>query len=139
MLVEIQLVEISRSNEVTVIVVQEKEGPRRFPIFIGPREAEALEMSIHNFESPRPLTHDLILNIIRDLGGTLTRVIIDKLEDDTFFGKLDVRKADNATVWIDSRPSDAVVIASKTNVPLYCEVAILDRIGQAYDEDEDEA
>ncbi len=138
MLVEMGLCEIITGNDQPVIVLSEKTGERQFPVFIGPFEAEALERSVrHNLPKlPRPLTHDLVLNAIKDLGGSLTRVIIDKLENDTFYGKLDVRKSDNTTVWIDSRPSDAVVIASKTGVPIFCDSDILDRIGNKVVEDD---
>lgn len=137
MFVEMALLEILRGKDMTAIVLAEKNGGKRqFPVFIGVHEANALEMSVHNIEASRPLTHDLVLNVINGMEATLTRVIIDKLENDTFYGKLDLRKSDNTSVWIDSRPSDAIVIASKTGVPIYCNQEIVDKIGAETSDDE---
>lgn len=133
MLVEMELREILRGQSVTAIVLGEKSGEnRQFPVYIGPYEAEALERAVHGIDTPRPLTHDLVLNVVRDMGGTLKRVIVDKLVDEvhggTFYGKLDVQLRDASSVWIDSRPSDAVVLASKTGVPVFVDEEVLAKV-----------
>jgi len=133
MLVPMELREILRSNEVTAIVLGEIGGrQRQFPVFIGPYEAEAMERAVHGIETPRPLTHDLVINVIRDMRGILRRVIVDSLVDEihggTFYGKLDVELEDRTSVWIDSRPSDAIVIAMKTATPIFVDDEVLRKV-----------
>ncbi len=121
MMVEMELVEIVISGTTghQVIFLQEKEGSRNFPIFIGLFEADAMDDAVKGSPHTRPMTHDLILNCIRDLGGDLTGVYVDELRNDVFHGKLLVRDGNGETIRIDTRPSDAIVLAAKANVPIY--------------------
>jgi uncharacterized protein len=127
MIVEMEVSEICRTSEFSAVVLKEKDGAKRqFPIYIGQFEGEALEIAIHRHEMPRPFTHDLILNVIRDMGGNLKRVIIDRLDDNTFFSKLEVETASGETVLVDSRPSDAMVLATKTSCAIYADEQVLE-------------
>ncbi len=118
-----------------IIVLGEKDGTREFPIFIGPVEARALEDAV--LGEPRlaehlrrPMTHDLILNCIDGLGGTLERVLVTKLEKSTFIGAIELRNAAGIHVRVDSRPSDAMIVAMKRQVPIYVEEQVLREIDQ---------
>ena len=145
MLIEMELREIIRASESAVIVLGEKNGEgREFPLVTNPGQALDLEMAVNKECAPRPLTHDLILNVIDGMGGTLRRILVDKLEFEehgpggTYHGKLDIEQADGSSVWIDSRPTDAVVLASKIDVPIFVEEEVLKRVGAKSGQDEEE-
>ncbi|MBX7246717.1 MAG: bifunctional nuclease family protein [Candidatus Sumerlaeaceae bacterium] len=127
-----------------IVVLGEADGGKRsFPIFIGTNEAEALEVAMHRHTARRPMTHDLILNVIEGTGATLERVMVVKLENDTFYGALELRLATGETVQIDSRPSDAIVLATKRQVPIFVEEEVLNEVqrasgGQPGPEDDEE-
>lgn len=138
-MVETSIVEIHYATEGAnqVLILQEKEGERSFPIFVGPHEAEMLLMALEKVTPPRPLTHDLVLNAIQSLGGTLTGIWINELQGGTYIGKLMVRTVDGDTVMIDSRPSDAVVLATKESVPIYVAGEVLEEVALTDEGDED--
>lgn len=114
-----------------VVVLGEKGGSREFPIFIGFTEAIALDAAIHRQRHQRPLTHDLIGNIIEGLNAQLTHVRVDDLRDDIFFGKLALRAADGTLALIDSRPSDAIVLATKYELPIFVAEHVLERASRS--------
>lgn len=114
-----------------VIILKEVEGERSFPIVIGVFEVVSIGRRIRGEETPRPLTHDLILSSIEMLGGELQDVMINDLQEHTYFAKLRVRQA-GELVEIDCRPSDAIPIAVTAKVPIYVSEDVL---GDALDED----
>jgi len=116
---------IQETSEHQVIVLREREGERMFPILIGPYEAMAIDRRVKKLLAPRPLTHDLLNNTISGLGGVLSRIVINDLQDNTFFAKLIVGTSDGE-VEIDSRPSDAIALASLDNIPIYVEEKVLE-------------
>lgn len=128
-IVEMRLSEIQASEGgAQVVLLTEVEGDREFPIFIGPVEMSALDMALHGVVAARPLTHDLVLNAIEAMGGELRRVVVDDLREETFFGKLDVRVGEGR-VLVDSRPSDALVLAVRRSVPIFVAEHVLQRAG----------
>jgi bifunctional DNase/RNase len=147
--VEVELREIHLTEEPLrpqVIILGEKEGRRRLPIYIGINEALALESAARGERMKRPMTHDLILNVIRGLSAELVRVLVVKLEEDTYYGALELRTADGSLVQIDARPSDSIVLATKCQAPIFvaekvlqeaAEIEIGDGEEGAFDEDED--
>jgi bifunctional DNase/RNase len=131
--VEMEVREIQTSEDprdLPIIVLAEKNGTREFPIFIGHIEARALEEAVLGsktlaFGLPRrPMTHDLILNTIDGLKATFDRVLITRLENSTFYGALEL-KTNGELVRIDSRPSDAMVLAMKRKTPIFVEENVL--------------
>lgn len=100
------------------LLLKEVYGMRRLPIIIGSFEAQSIALEMEGIKPQRPLTHDLLKNIIENLGGTVIEIIIDELRDNTFFAKikLDVSSMTNE---IDSRPSDAIAIAVRTGSPIF--------------------
>ncbi|MCC5875023.1 MAG: bifunctional nuclease family protein [Candidatus Sumerlaeia bacterium] len=138
-MVETNLVEIhySQNEPNQVLILQEKDGERSFAVFVGPHEAEMLLLALNDTVPPRPLTHDLVLNAIHALGGTLTGVWVNELKGGTFFGKLLVRTPDGDTVQVDCRPSDAVVLAAKNSVPIYVAEEVLEEASLDADEDDE--
>lgn len=112
MQIEMQLsrIIISEINEQQVIYLREKDGDRQFPILIGIFEATSIDRRVKNYESPRPLTHDLLVSTVESLGADFDSVVINDLKDHTYFAKLRVRH-EGELVEIDSRPSDAIAVA----------------------------
>src|SRR5206468_7877979 len=101
-----------------IVVLREEGGERFLPIWIGPFEAEAITLQLQGTDVPRPLTHDLLKNVIETLSGEVLHVLINDLEKSTFFARI-VLDVDGATVEIDSRPSDAIALAVRVSAPIY--------------------
>jgi bifunctional DNase/RNase len=139
-MIEMELREIQLSRESTphIVVLEEKDGERRFPIFIGGVEAEAADLAVRGKRAARPMTHDLVLNVIEALGGTLVGVMVDALENEVFHGKLLVRNEEGKHVKVDSRPSDAIVLAAKEKVPIYVAEEVLDQVLRGEDQEQDQ-
>ncbi len=130
MMVEMELreIQISEAGNHQIIILGEKEGSRLFPIYIGFFEAAAMDQAVHGIRPPRPMTHDLIYNIIDGLDCQVKRVLVDKLLDDTFHGKLVIETSDGREVLIDSRPSDAIVLACKRSIPIFVAQEVLEQV-----------
>jgi uncharacterized protein len=127
--IEMQLrrIIISEIHDHQVIVLQEVNGKRHFPIVIGIFEATSIERRVKKLDSPRPLTHDLIVQLIDQLGGELHSILISELIEHTYFAKLRVKK-DGELIEIDSRPSDAIAVAVTADVPIFVEEEVLEAI-----------
>lgn len=101
-----------------VIVLRERGGDRLLPIWIGQAEAESIVVHMHQMKHSRPLTHDLCTSLIRQLGGTLTRVEITRVSKNTYYAELHIER-DGQLVRIDARPSDSIAIALRMQAPIY--------------------
>jgi len=121
---ELARVVMSETRHRQVIVLKEKNGERKMPILIGPSEVFALHRVINNDAPPRPLTHELFASVLDALGVTVERVVITQLVETTYFARL-ILKMDGRTYDIDSRPSDAIVLAAQKNAPIFVEDAVL--------------
>ena len=124
--VECQLAKVvmSETHERQIIVLQEKNGERRFPVVIGPVEVFAIHRTINKEKLARPLTHELVGNILGALGVAIERVIVNDLRDQTFYARILLRR-DGKTYDVDSRPSDAIALALQVNAPIYVEEKVL--------------
>jgi len=122
---ELSKIIIHEKRQEQIIVLKEKGGPRSLPIVIGLLEATAIKMKIGGVQPPRPLTHDLLKNILDATGAHLEKVLIDKLENNTFFAKLIVRLAQGQPTHIDARPSDSIALAVRANAPIFVEEEVL--------------
>jgi bifunctional DNase/RNase len=120
---------ISDKRDTQFIWLKEREGERTFAILIGPYEARAIDMHVKNFKTPRPLTHELLANVITDLNGILERIEITELRDGIYFAKLVIRQ-DGRVVEVDSRPSDAIALALKHNSPIFCAEKVIEEAAQ---------
>lgn len=128
---ELRRIIISEVDEHQVIILKEVDGDRSFPIVIGIFEATSINRRVKGEQYPRPLTHDLIISAVEQLGGEIQDIVISDLEDHTYFAKLRVRR-EGELVEIDCRPSDAVALAVTARVPIYVNEQVL---GEAMDED----
>ena len=108
-----------------LIVLKEKGGSRILPIVIGLTEASAIKLKISGFEPPRPLTHDLMHAVIENLDASVEKIIIDKLEENTFHAKIILKMASGKTKTIDARPSDSIAIAVRAHVPIFVEDSVV--------------
>ena len=127
--VEMQLARIiiSEINESQVVFLKEVDGERQFPILIGIFEATSIDRRVKEISRPRPLTHDLIVDIVEAMGGVLDSVVISELRDATYFANLRI-KSEGELVEIDARPSDAIAIAVTCSppLPIYVEEEVLE-------------
>ena len=115
---ELKRIIISEVHEQQIIVLREVDGERSFPIVIGIFEATSIDRRVKNIVPPRPLTHDLIVAVVDQLGGDLQDIVISDLQDHTYFAKLRVRR-EGELVEIDCRPSDAIAVAVTAKVPIW--------------------
>lgn len=130
-LIQVDIFGLSLSSTVSgggyAIILKEVNGEKRLPIIIGQFEAQAIAFELEGIKHPRPLTHDLVKNIIESLGYNVESVIIYELRDSTFYAKI---KFDIPSIEdIDARPSDAIAIALKFGAPIYVAAGIMEEIG----------
>ena len=129
---ELRRIIISELDPHQIVILKEVEGDRNFPIVIGVFEATSIYRRVKGEQSPRPLTHDLIIAIVEQLGGEIQDIIISDLKEHTYFAKLRIRK-DGELTEVDCRPSDAIAVAVANRVPIYVNEDVL---GEALEEDE---
>ena len=106
------------------ILLKEVNGIRRLPIIIGAFEAQAIALEIEGIKPPRPLTHDLLKQVIDSLGATVMEILIDELKENTFYAKI-LLEVSALTNEIDSRPSDAIALAVRAQVPIYVAESVM--------------
>ncbi len=116
---------ISEVNEQQFIFLREIEGDRTFAMVIGFFEASSIDRHVRGQTTPRPLTHDLLVNAVEMLGGEIQDVYINELRDHTYFAKLRI-KHEGELVEVDSRPSDAIALAVRVDVPIYVSEDVLE-------------
>lgn len=116
--VRVQSLGLDQTSKTPVVILQEVEGSRVLPIWIGPAEASAIAMELAGMKFSRPLTHDLFPALIRGLGGTLTRVLITRVQENTYFAEMVIRRGDEVFT-LDARPSDSIAIALRLKAELY--------------------
>ncbi len=110
-----------------IIILKEKDGSRQLPIVIGLAEAAAIKMHVSNIKPPRPLTHDLLKNIIEETGFRLDKIVITRLEGNTFYARICL-SGDKRTVDIDARPSDSIALALRAGAPIFVEEDVFEKI-----------
>ncbi len=118
---ELNKIVIDEKRHDQLIVLKEKGGSRILPIVIGLNEASAIKLKISGFQPPRPLTHDLLHSTIENLEASIDKIIIDKLEDNTFHAKIIIKTKSGETKTIDARLSDSISLAVRAHVPIFVE------------------
>jgi bifunctional DNase/RNase len=108
-----------------IIILRDEVGDRVLPIWVGIFEANAIALQIENVATPRPMTHDLLRNVIQDLDGSVQKVVVSELKENTFFAVIHLEVRGEA-VLIDARPSDAIALALRTKAPIYVEEDVID-------------
>ncbi len=125
--VELTKIIIDEKRQDQIIVLKEKKGERQFPIVIGLLEASSIKLKLSGVKIPRPMTHDLLANVIAALDVTVERVVIDKLVDNTFHAKLILKTSDGKTKKVDARPSDSIALAVRCGAPIFVEEEVLNK------------
>jgi bifunctional DNase/RNase len=136
-MVEMELVgvRVELPTNTPIVLLREVAGERRMlPIFIGPPEATAIAFALEQVATPRPMTHDLMRDLLDELGVTLDRIVVTDLQDSTFFAELHLTRG-GETHHLSSRPSDAIALAARTGSPIFAEEAVLDEVGYAVREE----
>lgn len=132
--VVIDSIRVSLMSQQRIVILRERDAERYLPIWIGVYEAESITIALQEVEVARPLTHDLIKNIINQLNTRIIRVEVIALRDDTFYGNI-VAETDGHTFNIDARPSDALAIAVRTHAPILVARSVMDSAGIIPEED----
>jgi len=129
---EVSKIRIDERRGEQVVVLKEKDGNRLLPIIIGISEVTAIKMKISGIQPPRPLTHDLLKNTIAQLDAKLHRIVISKLEFNTFFAKLVLKTQDNKLQEVDARPSDSIAVALRADAPIFVADEVLNQVASSY-------
>jgi len=112
-----------------IILLKEENGDRLLPIWVGAFEASAIALALSNFKTPRPMTHDLIINLLRDLNCNTNFVSISKILDETFYAVLNIETTEKKIIEIDLRPSDAIAIAVRADCEIFASAEVLSSAG----------
>lgn len=136
--VELAAVRVDLQSNTPVVLLQEVEGARRtLPIFIGPPEATAIAFAIQGVTPPRPMTHDLMRDLLETLGASVERVVITELRATTYFAELQLHQGGQRSV-VSSRPSDAIALAARVGAPLFVAEEVMESEGVMLAEDDEE-
>ena len=130
----IDSIRVSLMNYQRVVILRVKESNRYLPIWIGPSEADSIALKLQDVAVPRPLTHDLLRSVIASLGATVSRIVVSDLNNDTFYAKI-VLQFNGSTMEVDSRPSDAIALAVRTDAPIFAADTVVEKAGVHMDEE----
>jgi bifunctional DNase/RNase len=109
-----------------IVILRDSENQRVLPIWVGPVEANAIALQIENIAPPRPMTHDLLRNLVAEMGATLARVIIADLRENTFYAYLELHRGGEVQL-VDARPSDAIALAIRARAPVFVDTRVLEQ------------
>lgn len=126
--VTIDSIRVSLISPHRIVVLREEDGERYVPIWVGPNEAEALSINLRGTEVPRPLTHDLLKQMVEALDATVSHILISDLRDEVFYATI-VLEAEGRVVEVDARPSDAINLAVRTSAAIFVAEQVLDAAG----------
>jgi len=126
---ELSQIIINERSDHQIIVLKERGGDRSFPIGIGIVEIFAIDRRLKGIKAPRPMTHDLFGNVLKELGAKIEKIIINDLRNHTFYARIHL-SYNGKTVEIDSRPSDAIALGVATSTPIFVAEAVLEQVSQ---------
>jgi len=109
-----------------IVILRDADGQRALPIWVGIFEANAIALQIENVATPRPMTHDLLRNVIQDLKATVERIVVCDVQDNTYYAMIYVTR-EGQTMAIDARPSDAIALALRTRAPIFVEETVIEQ------------
>lgn len=122
-------VRIEFPSQKPIILLKEEEGSRYLPIWIGAFEASAIALEISNIKTPRPMTHDLFMNFLKQLEIKIEKIEVTDIKDNTFYALIYVIASKSGLIEIDSRPSDAIALAVRQKCPIFAKESVLDSAG----------
>ena len=138
-MVELTLVgvRIELPTQQPIVLLKERDGERFLPIWIGNVEAAAIAFALQGVQTARPMTHDLMRNVLEELGASVVRVVITELKDGTFFANIELTQ-DDSSYTISSRPSDAIALAVRTNSTIFADEKVLTEASIVIKNDDEE-
>ena len=113
-----------------IVILRDKDGQRVLPIWVGPFEANAIAVQLENMPTPRPMTHDLLKNVIHDLKADIQKIVVSDLKENTFYALIYLQ-VNGEAVAVDSRPSDAIALALRSRAPIFVEDKVIDHARSA--------
>ncbi len=116
---------VDPDTNMPIVILRDRDGQRVLPIWVGLFEANAIALQIENVSTARPMTHDLLRNVIADLQATVQKIVVCDLQENTFFALIYL-SLHGDTVTIDARPSDAIALALRTKAPIFVEDSVID-------------
>lgn len=116
---------VDPDTNMPIVILRDKEGQRVLPIWVGLFEANAIALQIENVSTPRPMTHDLLRNVIADLQASVQKIVVCDLQENTFYALIYLA-LNGDTVAVDARPSDAIALALRTKAPIFVEDRVID-------------
>ncbi len=128
-LVEVKRISYYPPSKGYAVLLEEKESGRSLPIIVGSNEAQAIALYLEGVDMPRPMTHDLLINLLDSLNSEVKSISISKMKNGTFFAEIKIYNSQINNIVIDSRPSDAIAIALRTMTPIYISDEIMERAG----------
>jgi hypothetical protein len=133
--VKIEALRVNRMDS-RVVILREVNGNRLLPIWIGETEANSITIQLSGTPVARPITHDLIVSMIREMGAQVRYVVINEMRDDTYYAQVVLKGRDGKEFSIDSRPSDAICIAVRCDCPIYVDDDVMQNYSQVPEEDQ---
>lgn len=133
--VTVDSIRVSLLTQHRVVVLREADSRKYIPIWIGAFEADAIALALQGHDPQRPMTHDLLKTVFGELGAGISHIIVNDIHDSTFYARIVVEQAGH-TLEIDARPSDAIALAVRTEVPIFVEQHVLDQAGVPLDEED---
>jgi bifunctional DNase/RNase len=124
------------NTKMPIVVMKDPDNKLNLPIWIGPLEAASMATEIEGIKPQRPMTHDLLCNVVGDLGATVESIEITELRENTYFARIELRTRDGKALQIDSRPSDAISLALRTKSPIYVAKQVLESSSELHDASE---
>jgi len=128
-LVEVKRISYYPPSKGYAVLLQEKDSNRSLPIIVGSNEAQAIALYLEGVDMPRPMTHDLLINVLDLLESDIKQVTIARMKNGTFFAEIEVLNSQVGDIMIDSRPSDAIAVALRTMTPIYVSEEVMERAG----------
>ncbi len=123
--VKIRALMMDPNSGTPIIILKDVQSDTMLPIWVGAYEANAIALEIEKIAPPRPMTHDLLRNLIIELGVQVERVVVTSLRDNTFFAVIEMRNSEGARMVLDSRPSDAIALALRADCPIYVDMEVI--------------
>lgn len=123
--VKIRALMMDPNSGTPIIILKDVNSDTMLPIWVGAYEANAIALEIEKIAPQRPMTHDLLRNLIVEMGASVERVVVTELRDNTFFAIIEMRSSDGTPMMLDSRPSDAIALALRADCPIYVDMEVI--------------
>ena len=123
--VKIRALMMDPNSGTPIIILKDVNSETMLPIWVGAYEANAIALEIEKIAPQRPMTHDLLRNVIVEMGARVERVVVTELRDNTFFAVIEMRHSDGTAMMLDSRPSDAIALALRADCPIYVDMEVI--------------